>query len=109
MLNNALQNPGVKYTINAQVRQLGSQEQSANQKRFQRVTLFDGKDTHKVKIWQGNNPPIVMTELNNWLSFDITGYTYMGKTYLSGFWNSNAQVNQAPILSSLRCTSSLYS
>jgi len=98
MLQQAISNPGrTRYSVLATVREVKQTEFSATSgKPFQRVQLDDGQTQRQVKIFQGNGQPLTQQHVGQRLQFQISGYvsTFDSQVYLSGFWNSNANVQQ---------------
>lgn len=97
MIQQALNNPNTNYTINAIVREVGDIKYTEEKGTpFQRIVLDDGQIQQHIKIWQGKGQALNQSHIGQRLQFRIKGYvsTYDNNTYLSGFWNANAQTNQ---------------
>ncbi len=94
MLQQAINNPDdqTAYDVLGTVTQVEEVKYSKKGKPNQKVTINDGVTTHQVTIWLGKNPPLAVTPQR--LAFSLKGRMYQNNLYLSGFWNSDAGVNQ---------------
>jgi hypothetical protein len=82
-------------TMFATVLEIGASKLSSSQKVFQSVKLTDDTgEQHQVSIYQGNNPILTSQQLGQRLSFNLSPYQGQRGIAYSGFWNSNANVNQ---------------
>lgn len=94
MIQQALNNPNTNYTINAIVREVSDTKYTEEKGTpFQRIQIDDGQIQRQVKIWQGKGQALQQSHIGQRLQFRVKGYvsTFDNNTYLSGFWNANAQ------------------
>lgn len=95
-LQNLLGTDGAEATLTATINIVGVTQYNQNQKAYQQVTMTDNFGCQaKVKIWQGSGQPLQPTMVGQIAQFKVQSKAYRGRIYLSGFWNSQANVNQS--------------